>query len=639
MNKLSVLIVAIIINLCVFSQLPAAPAAPGLKNLTMPDGSTLKVRLIGDERVHWFETADGYSIVENSLGYFEYATRDAIGALVPSGIALGKVAPPEKKHLKPSHEFIRSKAMTKRLLAKREVSPVNITGTEDILVLPIEFTDVKHGTNHDNKYLSSLFFGDSIGQLTHYFKAISYDQLNIAGSVADWTSSKRKMGYYGVKTGGSMAFIDELVREAVDNADPYIDYSDFDKDGDGYVDHLSILHAGSDYALTAQGNEIWSHSWAITPYMTQDGVYVSNYIMTSEENQLGTHAHEFMHDLGAPDLYDSEGDGEPVSSWCIMDYGTYGGTPPGALPSQLCGYLKNDMDGDSSNGYVGWLSVETASLSGDYTITQLSDTTRARLYKVDVPNDNEYFLIENRQLTGYDASLPDSGIVIWHVDEAMPDGFIDPWMLNNGTPYNSFYRISVEDPGKKSYKDDAAFSSEDGQTKFNKITSPGSGSNQEFGTGISISRIGASEQHMTFRLSITAPNTNLPPEVSVLASATSGSPPLLVKFTGTALDDDGEIDSYKYDFGDGGTSTEESVTHTFSDSGTFTVTFSATDDSGETSSTQVTIKVGSSSKSGCLTTQDIGLPPPSNGQILLDMMVLMLPVFFVVFRRLYYFHQ
>ncbi len=641
MKKISIFFVLLFI-ISITSNALAVPASPGIKEIPMPDGTTVKVRLIGDERVSWFETLDGYTITKNAAGYFEYARLDDNDRLTATGTKPGEQPLPQKKHIRPSKEVISGIVQASRFAPRRAVLASQVTGTEKVLVLLIEFTDVKHTTNHETTYFDSLYFGTEFGQLNHYLQENSYGALNITGEASPWLQSAQSMGYYGYETGNNMFFIQDLVIEAIDAADPDINFNDYDGDGDGYVDHLIIIHAGGDYATTAQPAQIWSHRGEIYDYATQDGAMVKGYVMNSEDSLMGVHAHEFMHDLGAYDLYDYDYDGNPVSWWCLMDTGAYGGAPEGSVPTQLCGYIKSDIDSDPTNGYVGWLTAETLSQSGDYSLTQLPDESGDRLYRVDIPGSGEYFLMENRQNTGYDVSVPDTGIVIYHVDESMPDGATD-WTINDGSPASSFYRIIVEDPGDPDdvfIKDDAAYSSEDGQTVFDAASVPNSLSNLGRDSGIAISEISASAQVMTFTLDLSDGASNDPPVVSVSAMPTAGEAPLTVYFTGTA-DDEGLVVSYHYDFGDGETSIEQSPSHKYYDAGDYTVTFTATDNDGGNASAQIVITVtkeevtsdsGSSSSGGCGTIFG-NIKPPSNRQIAFDMLFLMLPAFFIISRR------
>jgi M6 family metalloprotease-like protein len=599
MKKYLLLIFSMLLSLAFSGTAYSVPAAPFLKEFRMPDGKTLNVRLIGDERLAWFESEDGYTLIKNEYGYFEYAMHDINNNLVASGIVYSDTPPPIKKHLRPSREVIASARMKMSRKARMAVPfPPSLTGTSQVLVLLIEYPDHPHASPvHEKSYFNTLYFDSLTGSVNHYFKAISYNKLSLSGTSEGWYTSINNRAYYGVQ---SIAAPDatgarKLVLEAVKAADSSgVNFADYDLDGDGYVDHLTIIHAGNDAAESHDADDIWSHSWDLSlPYQTSDGTYVDDYVIIAEESNLGTHVHELLHDFGAPDLYDTKGTGKPIRDWCIMAYGMYSGMPSGSSPTQLCGYLKVDLDANPSNGLDGWLNAYTIPFTqnGRYSLTQLPDSSGNRVYRIDIPLENEYFILENRQQIGYDAALPDSGVLIYHIDENMPDNNFQS--INNGD--NSFYRIVVEDAGNGFYHTNAAYSLEDGQTVFNALSIPDSSSNLLNASGIDISNISISKQNMTFDLLYGGPDPNEFPVAALSASTLSGVSPLTVDFTGSATDSDGYIYSYHYDFGDGQISTLQNPSHTFTNSGNYTVTLTAVDDNSAVGMANVSISVTDSS--------------------------------------------
>ena len=137
---------------------------------------------------------------------------------------------------------------------------------------------------------------------------------------------------------------------------------------------------------------------------------------------MGIMVHEMGHDINWPDLYDTDGTSNGVGVWSIMGSGSWGyvsGQFQGATPSLPDAFLK---------WYQGWLTPEqiTGSAAG-VQLQRIEDNQRA----VQILNNpggvdwvfgshsgtGEYFLLENRQLTGYDAGLPGCGVLIWHIDE------------------------------------------------------------------------------------------------------------------------------------------------------------------------------------------------------------------------------
>ena len=125
---------------------------------------------------------------------------------------------------------------------------------------------------------------------------------------------------------------------------------------------------------------------------------------------IGTYCHEFGHVLGLPDFYDTDGDdngwARGLGSFSLMsggNYNNYGRTPP---------YLNIE-----ERNLLGWYNGSPSVLEegGQYS---LEPVTRNACYIRETITENEYFLFEYRQQKGWDEYLPDSGMLIYHVDKS-----------------------------------------------------------------------------------------------------------------------------------------------------------------------------------------------------------------------------
>jgi M6 family metalloprotease-like protein len=304
-------------------------------------------------------------------------------------------------------------------------TPTQTTGVAKIVVLLIDFTDVREASGHDPAYFDArMNAGSPTHSVRSYYQEISRGALTLnATIIPTWFHSTHPMSYYGADSASGVddanGPIYRLVTEAVRLADPTVDFSQFDTNGDGVVDHVMVVHAGGGQESDPTNKDlIWSHRWAVldadpsvpgSQPLTADGVQIYGYTMESEDFVIGTVAHEFGHDLGLPDLYDTDGSSNGAGIWDIMSLGSWTGSPAGSSPAHMSAW---------SLIRLGWVTPTevTSSLVGT-SIDAVENS--GKVFRLSIPGTTqEYFLIENRQPIGFDAALPGSGLLIWHVDDS-----------------------------------------------------------------------------------------------------------------------------------------------------------------------------------------------------------------------------
>src|SRR5881409_74722 len=316
--------------------------------------------------------------------------------------------------------------------------PAAVLGLARVLVLLIQFTNVSHDPSHEAPYFDDFFNNatPAARSMRAYFREASYGGLTInATIVPTWFTSSHPMEYYG-KDGTSgvdnaNAPIYYLVDEAVRAADPSVDFTSFDTDHDGVIDHLVVVHAGPGQENHANLTDaIWSHSWNVydgdptqpgDQLLLADGVQVFRYTMISEDSPLGVMAHEFGHDLALPDLYDTDGSSDGAGVWDPMSLGAWNGAPRGSSPAEFSAWSKIRL---------GWVTPTDVTSAMVGTAVPAVETS-AKVFRLGVAGTfpAEYFLVENRQLVGFDAALPGAGLLIWHVDESQTSNDVDTHRL------------------------------------------------------------------------------------------------------------------------------------------------------------------------------------------------------------------
>ena len=246
------------------------------------------------------------------------------------------------------------------------------------------------------------------------------------GPTAGWYRAPQPKSYYtdaNYGFGGYPKNAQKLVEEAIALADPNVDFSLYDNDGDGVVDALVVICAGSGAEQTGNVNDIWSHKWSITPQV-RDGVTIDRYFMAPEDGRVGVMSHELGHLLmGWPDLYDTDYSSAGTGAWDLMAGGSWnGGGDKPAHPTSWC------------KTRVQWVNPTVL-----WNVTQSVNippyATSAVAYKLPIGSaaSQEYFLVSNRQKAGFDGAMPGEGMIIEHIDDTK----------NNNTDENH-YLVDVE---------------------------------------------------------------------------------------------------------------------------------------------------------------------------------------------------
>lgn len=295
-----------------------------------------------------------------------------------------------------------------------------VTGTRRALVLLVDFSDNK-ASQPQQHYKDMLFSSGTYsgGSMQDFFREASYGKLTLTGEISGqggatqgWYRAPNPYTYYTNNSYGCENTYprntQKLVEELVDLAAPYVNFKDYDNDGDGVVDALFIVHAGPGAEATGNRNHIWSHQWEIKPRMV-DGVTVSTYSIEPEDGRIGVFCHELMHVFGMPDLYDTDYSSEGTGSWDLMAGGSWNGNL-GDTPAHPTVYCKNKL---------GWVAP-TVLFNAKQTITLKPYATNdGQVYKLPIgaADSKEYFLLSNRKKVGFDRQLPGEGLIIEHVDE------------------------------------------------------------------------------------------------------------------------------------------------------------------------------------------------------------------------------
>jgi M6 family metalloprotease-like protein len=356
------------------------------------------------------------------------------------------------------------------------------------------------------------------GSVKKFFYESSYTKLNLSVTVAGPYTASNTVAYYG---GNDSAGDDlrprELVTEAVNLADPVVNYADFDNDADGSVDGVYVIYAGYGEESGGSPDYIWAHAWNI-PTITRDGKTISRYSCSPELagssgsyiTNIGVICHEYGHILGAPDFYDTDyednGQYPGTGNWDLQSSGVWNNA--GKTPAQPNAYTKCYV-------YDWATATDITTLGSTITIQNSSVQNTDAFYRMNTSTSNEYFLFENRQQVGFDASLPGHGMLVYHVDGDYIDshsGSINAgshqgmYIVSANSVKGNGVTISAQSQINTSY---CPFPGTDSPvTKFNDATTPHSNSWAGANTKIPITNIAENSGLITFNYVI---NTCSPP--------------------------------------------------------------------------------------------------------------------------------
>ena len=314
------------------------------------------------------------------------------------------------------------------------------TGEVHSLVILVQFADTKFSTvgSDAHQFFNSMlnepgftYSNGANGSARDFYVNSSNGKFQPQFDVIGPVTLPKKYSYYGANKGSSTdnpVALEEFVREACTLADPLVDFSQYDHNQDGFIDNIYFFYAGKGEADSGDGNAIWPHSAYYADIAKEaggtqkslklDGIEVGNYTCSNEINGtiitpqpagIGTFVHEFGHVLGLADHYD-------------IYYGMATFTPGSFDTMDRASYNNNGNTPAAFSAYeracLGWLDLTVLKNGVDTlnVLPDLNDSNKAYMVPVGGTNDQEYFIMENRQQKGWDAFIPGHGMLLWHID-------------------------------------------------------------------------------------------------------------------------------------------------------------------------------------------------------------------------------
>ena len=453
----SKVVFTILATLCCATML-AIPAKRGQwKTITLSDGRQVKVELRGDERAHWWEDSIGKRYVYRGTRNEERGTRydaETRGTISDNEIwEMVEESDWSKRYnsRRYSHSSLHTPHSTNPS-SKTTSNNLPFTSNKRGLIILVEFQDKQFREENDRVLFERIAnepgFSDRSfrGSVSDYFRDQSGGLFDLTFDVVGPVTVSEDYAYYGrnIPPEDYDAHPDEMIVEACRLVDEEVDFSVYDWNGDGYVEQVVVIFAGQGEANGGGNNSIWPHEWSLVEaeygkLLRLDKVRINTYACSPELSSktridgLGTLCHEFCHCLGLPDMYDSDGKNYGMSYWDIMDLGSYNGD--GFRPAGFTAYEKM---------YCGW--QQPIVLTTDTVVDNMAPLSEGGDTYI-IYNDahpDEFYMLENRQKTGWDRSLIGAGLLITHIDY---DPYAWEWNAVNSfdTYYDELYREYTND--------------------------------------------------------------------------------------------------------------------------------------------------------------------------------------------------
>jgi len=325
---------------------------------------------------------------------------------------------------KPQYDPLTHKLMQNarvRIIEQRKKSPnaKNASKTVKVLAVLVDFPDLPYNDNRLTSQDTDMFYSDysvshyqnmmfatdgyagpsgqTLETVYQYYQQESGGEFFFTGQVFGWVTADNNADYYGANdpdNNDNDIRPEELVREAVEKAVlannidlteyDVEDIYDLDGDGiinepDGFIDHVNIFHSsiGEEAGGGVLGaNAIWSHRFVVNQTgnpqtmgyeIANTGKRVFGYTIQPIDSAIGVVAHEFGHDLGLPDEYDTSGDnasvGAPTANWSIMASGSWTGSPSGSKPTSFSPTAREELELRHGVNFADQLVIDSNNLS------------------------------------------------------------------------------------------------------------------------------------------------------------------------------------------------------------------------------------------------------------------------------------
>lgn len=378
------------------------------------------------------------------------------------------------------------------------------------LAILVEFSDERIFGSDESWY--QKLFADDANSLRGYYQEVTHGQINLIPAI----ESNRTINDGIVKitldmkhpnSGEEIADTDDLLTSIMAELEDQIDMQIYDKNDNGVIDknELTLISILAGYEASDETPADYSqfrahHKFSDISMESVDGIGILNMIFVSEKeyfdgrsdlSTMGVFAHELAHQLGLPDLYDTDGSSKGLGPFSLMAEGSGN-------------YVRGERPGETIAYFDPWsliklkaITPEIVSETGEYVLNSAA-SGKYNVIRINTQNANEYFLLENRQVAGRDLGLKNAltqsgGILIYHIDESVINAKYSSNTINDDEGHKG---IDIEEARERSSgalldstehsQRLSPFFTAKGVSEFNNTSTPRSRLNDGSESGISI---------------------------------------------------------------------------------------------------------------------------------------------------------
>lgn len=434
MNKLKTIL--LLLAATVSASVSASRAVGIPRTVTLQSGEQVTVRIVGDENLHFLVANDGKVVMQEGETY-RYATLFEIETF---RIKAQKIDAVNNARLSAivSPNAIKDEGIY-------DYKPFPHTGRPKVLTIMVNFSDYKmeYSKEETDKAFNGTEYNDdkrlnSYSSVAQYFDDCSGGKFRPQFDIVGPVTLEKGAKYYGKGNDNTVELLTDACEAA---AKAGVDFSQYDNDGDGYVDLVYIYYAGYGPNWGADNDFFWpkaGYTGSLTK--TYNGKHVYRFAFNQElfgypdiekafgldykpRCGIGVMVHEFSHCMGLPDFY-------PTSTWLTPD-GNYDVVKYDNQSMEMWDLMDNGSN--LNNGYdpipysawekelMGWTEkMPVLDTRCDVTLQPLQDGGEGvRIVNDSDPEESESWILENVPAgnnSGWYRSVPGGGMLVTHID-------------------------------------------------------------------------------------------------------------------------------------------------------------------------------------------------------------------------------